>query len=186
MKSLIIFLFPLFIGVSQVQAELLPISGFDLTTGSESSVSIKDKKALVVVFLSATCPCSNSHITEIDQLAQLYKEFQFVGVHSNANEDKTFSMNYFKKINLPFPVIQDDQFKIADRFKANKTPHSFIVNKEGQYLFQGGVTDSNKIENSSRKYLREALEDLSSNRPTRTASVRTLGCAIDRGVKNVW
>lgn len=166
--------------------KLAPLAGFDLGTEKSSVVSPEGKKALVVAFLSATCPCSNSHVEELRSLSEKYRDFQFVGIHSNANESRELSIAYFKKIQFPFPVIQDEKFQYADQLKANKTPHAFILDVEGQVLFQGGVTDSNKIESSSRKYLREALEDLQNGRQVKTASVRTLGCVIDRGVKNVW
>jgi thioredoxin-related protein len=140
----------------------------------------------VVVFLSASCPCSNSHVAELKSLAQEFPQFAFVGVHSNVDEEATATKEYFQKVKMGFPVLQDDNAKIADEFKALKTPHAFILSKDGKVLYQGGVSSSRDITKADRKYLREALNDLKEHHAVKTPEGRTLGCTISRGEKNVW
>jgi hypothetical protein len=155
----------------------------------EAEISLGKKKGLVVAFLSAACPCSNSHNRELAALAAEYPEFAFVGVHSNPNELRDFALAYFKKAGLPFPVIRDRGGKLAGEFKALKTPHAFVVLPSGEAAYRGGVSSSRQFDPSvGHKYLREALEDLSANpsRPVRTPEGRTLGCAIARGIASDW
>lgn len=162
------------------------VVGPDVRTGEAISPSLTGRKGLVAVFLSAVCPCSNSHLRELSALSKEYPDYVFIGIHSNTDEKKQSTQNYFETANLPFPVIQDNGAKIADEFKAYKTPHAFIMKSNGEIVYQGGVSSSHDFENADRKYLREALEDLAKDRPVRTKLGRTLGCVISRGGNNVW
>lgn len=161
------------------------LNGTELLSDKVISVSPQSAGS-VVVFLSAVCPCSNSHIEEIKSLAKAHPEMSFVAVHSNLEEGLEESRAYFQKAQLGFPVIQDKNTVIADEFKALKTPHAFVISKDGKLLYQGGVSSSRDIARADRKFLREALEDIQQNKTVRTPEGRTLGCAISRGEKNVW
>lgn len=145
------------------------------------------KKALVLVFLSVKCPCSRSHVAEVRKLAKDYPQFQFVAVHSNTDENRESTQEYFKAQDLGFPVVQDEGAKIANEWKALKTPHVFVVGAQGEVFYKGGVSDSAKFEKASKFYLREALADLAQDKPVRTSETRVLGCAIERGENaDVW
>lgn len=140
---------------------------------------LKDQ-TLVLVFLSAVCPCSDSHRVELTKLKTDFPQFAFFGVHSNSDEDSKATLEYFQKSGLPFPVLQDQKTKLADQFQALKTPHAFVISPAGDILFRGGVSNSSQFATADRKYLREALEDTTQRRPVRTAQARPLGCAISR------
>lgn len=157
------------------------IIGKALLTGESVTVSSAGKRGLVVVFLSARCPCSNSHITEIKELSEKFKKFQFVVLHSNADESQEEAKVYFKNSGFSFPVIGDVKTKYADQLQALKTPHAYIFSEKGDVLYQGGVSNSSDLSKSDRKYLREALEDVDQNKSVRTPQGRTLGCSIARG-----
>lgn len=144
------------------------------------------KQGTVVVFLSARCPCSHSHIRLLSQLAMDFKDFNFVGVHSNADEPPSLSRPYFQNARLPFPVIEDADGRLADQFKALKTPHAFVVSLAGETLYKGGVTSSNEANLADRHYLQEALKDINLGIPVKTAEGRTLGCLISRSKKHAW
>ncbi len=157
------------------------VMGENLLTGEKVRVSAEGKKALVVTFLSARCPCSNSHIGELKELAKTYSDFSFVAIHSNVDEPKSESKPYFEKAALPFPVIEDQAAELADQFRALKTPHAFVISQTGDRLYQGGVSSSMTFLKAEKKVLREALDDLQNSRAVRTPQARALGCAIARG-----
>ncbi len=191
MKSIVHILLPVFLVISgsAIAADKLSLSdlkGSSVLGGPLSVPDLRQKKGLVAIFLSAVCPCSNSHIKELKDLASQYSDFQFVGIHSNTDEGPEMTKKYFETAALPFTVIQDEKAQIADAFGALKTPHAFIVAADGKVLYQGGVSNSHDLDRSDRKFLREALGDLKENRPVKTREGRTLGCAISRGEKHVW
>lgn len=156
------------------------ISGIDLLHGKNIDISSEGTRGLVVVFLSAKCPCSDSHSADLKQLEIKYPEFHFVGVHSNSDESIEDSKNYFSKLALPFPVIQDDKAAIAGQFKALKTPHVFVISPTGEMLYQGGVTDSHVAPAAKKHFLADALEAVRSGKTPQVTQTRTLGCIITR------
>jgi thioredoxin-related protein len=161
------------------------ISGQNLLTGQP--VEIKPgKKGTVVVFMSAKCPCSNSHIGIVKTLVNDFKDFSFVVVHSNMDESVESSKSYFQAAALPVPVIQDGNTQLADQLKAFKTPHAFLFAADGKIVYEGGVTSSAHGPTAEKQFLRDALNDVQADRPVRTPEGRTLGCIISRGEKNVW
>lgn len=166
--------------------QIAAVRGADLLSGKTVAASVDGKKGAVVVFLSAVCPCSDSHIQELASLAGEYSEFAFFAIHSNVDESDADSKTYFEKVKLPFVVIQDAGAKLADEFKASKTPHSFVLLANGDVVYRGGVSSSRHFEQAEHKYLREALADLRAGRPVKTAEGRTLGCAISRGDQSAW
>lgn len=159
------------------------VSGIDLVQGTLVQVNMKKPKlATVLVFLSARCPCSASHHPVLNQI---YKEFgspdfQFVGIHSNANERVEESQQFFKNAKIAFPVIQDTQTLIADKYEAFKTPHVFVVSPSQEVLFQGGVDNSKISEKATQFYLRDALRAIREGKKPAQKEVRVLGCEIKR------
>ncbi len=175
------------------------ISGLNLTSGQTSRIILNLQQPTVVVFLSTKCPSSNSHLPLLDELSKKWTKFQFVGIHSNVDEDVVSSQNFFQKLKLNFPIIQDEKAQLADKLGAFKTPHVFILIpkydlkhntskvNEVEILYRGGVTESylystddSSRTNRKRNYLLEAFEDLDQKKALRTKETRTLGCAIAR------
>ena len=180
MKQVIYFVLTLLLSAMAVASDLNFVSGHGAIRGEPIKIAAEKNRPLVVVFLSARCPCSHSHLDELRTLAQEFSSFKFVAVHSNSDEDERMAKDYFQTNPLPFPAIKDVKAALANKFKANKTPHAFVVNENGDIEYQGGVSSSERFQKAERKYLREALTDLVENKLVRTPHARTLGCAIGR------
>ena len=75
----------------------LPVRGTELYSGVLQSFNTTKEKprGVVVVFLSAVCPCSFSHNQPLNHLVEKYPQFQFVAIHSNTDEDVTMAKAYF-------------------------------------------------------------------------------------------
>ncbi len=158
-----------------------PIKGQDLLTGQMKQLAPNaEKKYLVVTFLSAKCPCSNSHIEILKKLAHEHPQFDFVAVHSNTDEPVSLAKEYFSHAGLGFTVLQDEKAQLADRFRALKTPHTFVLDESGRVLYRGGVTSSNYGPGADRQYLLDAIKDIEAGQPVKMVEGRTLGCVIAR------
>lgn len=156
------------------------LKGIDARTLSTIQIPFPSKSPTLLVFLSSKCPCSMSHVGELQTLAKEFPDVQFVGVNSNTDESLESAHAYFKSLNFNFPILRDEGLKLADRFRASKTPHAFLQGPDGKVLYQGGVSNSSKFPQADRKFLREALEDLKAGKKIRTPEARALGCAITR------
>ncbi len=165
------------------------IQGHLLSSGNVISLETKfsEKKALVLIFMSAKCPCSNSHVPEIKALASKYPDFRFAVIHSNPDESKEDAQKYFNESGLNVEIIQDEKTEIADSLKAFKTPHAFVIGPNGETLYQGGVTNSAHAPNADKHFLANALEDIQKGQKVQTPEGRTLGCVIMReNEKTIW
>lgn len=185
MGNMVFFLFSLGI-YSYSAVNLSIVDGVDILTKAEVHQAAAGKKGIVIVFLSAKCPCSDSHLTELKSLHKDYPDFSFVGVNANNDETLDIAYEYFKRVGIEFPIIKDKNAEIADRYKAFKTPHAFIVNNDGKIVYQGGVSSSRQFATADHKYLRDAVMNIHQGKPVAVPESRTLGCIISRGEKNVW
>jgi thioredoxin-related protein len=156
------------------------LSGQNIITDQNVKIS-PGKKGTVVIFMSTKCPCSQSHMEVIKKLATDFKDFSFVGVHSNSDETREEGKKYFQNAALPFPIIQDSEEKLANELKAAKTPHAFLIATSGEIVYKGGVTNSSVGSSADKQLLRDALNDVENGRQVQVPEGRTLGCVISRG-----
>src|SRR5438876_11521925 len=81
---------------------------------------LKDKKAIVLVFLSFECPVSTSYA---QPLADMHKEYAkhgvaFIGLTTNEDETPAQVAKQARHYNLPFPVYLDAKLSAANALKA--------------------------------------------------------------------
>lgn len=171
-------------GLSQQYPDALV--GTDIVTGGKVTRKFSDSVVTVAVFLSTKCPCSQGHERALKELARTYGSpgtsglsFQFVGIHSNADESAEEARSYFKNVGFPFEVLQDEGAKIADAFDALKTPHVFVM-KGRELVYSGGMDNSHLADHASEFYLKNALDAIVAGRAPEKSSTRTLGCVIKR------
>jgi hypothetical protein len=155
-----------------------------ITTSETVSLALKNEKGLVLIFLSAKCPCSASHEKKLGELAKKWPktEFKIVGVHSNRDETIDETKRHFETSPLrnTIPVVQDSEARLAKILGAFKTPHAFVYSPQGELLFSGGVDDSADASAAKKEYLADALDAISAGKKPIDSQVRSLGCVIKR------
>lgn len=173
-----------FIGLSFAAAPTPDFSKFDKLNKAEFFKNPSEKKGSVLIFMSASCPCSNSHVDTIKTIANDFKEFEFIGIHSNADEPVEFARQYFIEKQILFPIISDPDQALADQFEAQKTPHAVIIGLNGKVHYQGGITSSASCKPDAEPFLKKALsayrDSKYSSIPEKMAETRVLGCLIKR------
>lgn len=181
MKAFLILIFSLSLQLNASAATSF-FKGLDVLKDQDVTLSFPTKnEATVLVFLSATCPCSASHESVLAKLQEQYPSISFYGIHSNVDEDLAVTKAHFEEVKLPFPVLQDNKAVLADKLGALKTPHVFVLDKSGKTIYHGGVTNSHVGPSADKNYLKEVLEDISQNKTPRHKEGRALGCYIQRG-----
>jgi len=138
------------------------------------------EKGTVVIFLSATCPCSNGHVSYLKNLKELWPQFKFISIHSNPDENQKTTKKYFKEVGPNFEVLQDEETKLANMFGAYRTPHAYVISKNGEILYQGGVTNSSHPSKADIHYLSDALTSVHKGERIKVDKSRVLGCEIER------
>lgn len=158
------------------------LSGVDLYGEAHHFETKTKDEYLVLIFISSRCPCSLSHEAEIKKLAKHFatKSFEFVGILSNKDEDLQTAQQHFQATKLPFPILNDQQQKLANKFRAYKTPHVFVLNHNSDIVYQGAVSNSRNLNNADEFYLMTSLSQITRNQKIDPKLTRALGCEIYR------
>lgn len=149
-----------------------------LTGSGDVSVNFTQEKA-VVIFLSESCPCSDSHIEHFIQLKKDFPDYKFIGIQSSVTKTMDSVKKYYTSKNLNFPVIADPAQKRVKEFGALRTPHVFVL-QNGEIVYKGGVTNDANFSTATEFYLKDALASLSKGKPAKDGTKKLHGCYIDR------
>lgn len=160
-------------------AILLTISSQAFALSSAADIDLI-KKTKVLVFLNRTCPCTQQNIPYLNQLVKEFPEIKFIGVHSKKGGTLQEIKEVVEVYKPQFPVIEDHNLTIANRFKANRTPQALILSSNNEILYSGGVTDRTHPDNASKPYLKNALDEVNSHKEITEKETRSLGCVILR------
>jgi peroxiredoxin len=151
---------------------------------------LKEKKAIVVVFLSFDCPVSTGYSPVLAELARTYGDrgVAFIGVAANDDADAAQLAQQAADFKLPFPVYKDDQRTAADAFKAVITPEAFVLDRHFILRYRGRIDDSyvarlKRKSQTSRHDLRQAIEEVLAGKPVTEPATVAIGCPIAREIK---
>ncbi len=136
-------------------------------------------KILVIEFIATQCPYSLQQDAVIRQICTDYKEkgVAFLGINSNKQESAEEVVNHQKVKKLGFPVVKDWNNVVADLFKANHTPHIFLIDAKGVLRYEGAIEPQS---GDKVPYLRNALDDLLVGKEVRLKKTQQWGCTIKR------
>jgi peroxiredoxin len=148
---------------------------------------LKNKKAVVVVFLSFDCPVSTSYCALLTELASSYepRDVAFLGIASNEDEDAAHVARSAAEFKITFPVYRDEGHAAADAFKAVVTPEAFILDEHWILRYRGRIDDGyaarlKRKPQVSRHDLRQALDEVLAHKPVSEPATVAVGCAIPR------
>jgi peroxiredoxin len=171
----------------------VPNLTFKTAAGKTLSLyDVSKPRAVVLVFLSFDCPVSTSYSKS---LADIHRRLSPHGVHMiglTTNEDQTPQevARLAKSYDLPFQVIIDQDLKAADALKANITPEVFVLDSDLVLRYRGRI-DNGYYARLKRNHevsafdLQQALGEVLSGRPVSNPATESIGCAIQRELKNV-
>ncbi|MBY0528081.1 MAG: redoxin domain-containing protein [Gemmataceae bacterium] len=165
------------------------ISNVTFTDDANKTLSLydmKDKKAIVVVFLSFDCPVSTSYSQPLADLAKAYadKGVAFVGVCPCDDDAKAVAKNA-KDFKLPFPVYKDANPSAVTAFQADYTPEAFVMDGQHVLRYRGRIDDLyvarlKKKNTITRNDLKQALDELLDGKDVSQPATLAIGCPIPK------
>jgi peroxiredoxin/mono/diheme cytochrome c family protein len=166
------------------------IDNFSLPDVSGKPVALrdfKDRKAVVIVFLSFDCPVSSSYAPTLAALHEAYsgRGVAFLGVSCNSDEDAAALAKHVKEFKLPFPVVRDDKLVAADALAARSTPEAFVLDRDFVLRYRGRIDDTYakrlvKNRRVTHHDLRDALDAILAAKLVDRPSTEAVGCPIQR------
>ncbi len=164
-----------------------PAPQFTLTALDGKTFSLaeaaKSHKAVVVMFIATKCPYSNAYNDRMRDLAAVYAKqgVLFAGINSNKTEPAAEVAAHAKQHGLTFPIMKDQDNKVADLYDARHTPEIFVVDPEGKLRYHGRIDEN--YEDAARVTspdLKNALDAMLAGRAIAKAETKAFGCSIKR------
>ena len=178
--------------LSMTLPESKTIKDFSLQNVDGKIVSTKDfkeSKGFVVVFTCIHCPFAKLYHERLNQLNAKYSKLQvpLLLINSSdtimfANENLPNMAKVSKEKKYSFPYLFDPSQQVAKDFKAEKTPHAFVIWKEHNkwVIKYSGAIDDNGAHPDLVKlpYVANAVDELLSGKPVMVKDGYSIGCAI--------
>lgn len=181
------------------QASVSPAVGsaapdFSVTDANGKTHSLSEYKGKYVVleWFNAGCPFVRKHY-ESGNMQKLQQEFTgknvaWLTIDSSAPgeqgsltaEEAAKTMAAWKMHSTA--LLLDAHGKVAKAYGAKNTPHMFVINPEGQLVYEGAIdnkpsTDQADIATASN-YVKAALDESMTGKPVSTPASRPYGCSI--------
>lgn len=146
-------------------------------------------KGVIVMFTCNHCPFAKKYEQRIIDLDKKYasKGFPVLAISPNdpivAPEDAPDLLAArAKEKKYSFPYAFDETQAVAKSFGAAKTPHAFLVAKEGDkwvLKYMGGIDDNpDEPENVKTPYLANAIDAVIAGKPVAVTEAKAIGCTI--------
>ncbi|MCI0380598.1 MAG: redoxin domain-containing protein [Gemmataceae bacterium] len=151
-----------------------------------SLADCKDKKAIVVLFLGTQCPINNAYAPRLGELHKEYepKGVQFLAVNANEHDTPKSIAEHAKAHKIAFPVLRDENHRVADNFGAQRTPEAFVLDAKLLVRYQGRIDDQFGIgyqrPEPTKRDLAAALDEVLAGKPVSHAKTAVAGCLIAR------
>jgi thiol-disulfide isomerase/thioredoxin len=136
----------------------------------------------VVTFIATQCPVSNSYNQRMIELYKDYspKNVKFIFVNANRSEPAGEVREHAKRVGFSFPVYKDPDNVVADRFDAQVTPESYVIDSAGILRYHGSIDDNMNAARVRTQRLRQALDALLAGKPVPAIETKAFGCTIKR------
>jgi peroxiredoxin len=148
---------------------------------------LKDKKAIILAFLSFECPVSTSYAQPLSDMAKEFAAHGVVlwGLTTNEDDSRLEVAKHAKEFNLSFPVFKDQKLIAADELKAETTPEVFVLDGDFVLRYRGRIDDGwserlKKHAQATKHELAQTVAELVTGRPVSSPPTRAVGCAVPR------
>lgn len=150
--------------------------------GKAAAFSSLKGTVTVVTFISTVCPISNAYNQRMNSLYSEYsaKGVKFIFANANQSEPAANVRAHAKSAGFVFPVYKDAKNVAADKFGAEVTPESYVIDGSGILRYHGAIDDSQNEARVKTQGLRTALDAVLAGKPVEQTQTKAFGCSIKR------
>ena len=149
----------------------------------------KDAKGFIVIFTCNHCPYAVKYEDRIVALNDKYAKLGYTVVAINPNDPIAYPDDNFANMkkraiskSFTFPYLVDETQGIAKIYGASKTPHAFVLRREGTDLivkYIGAIDDNTEDAAAVKeKYVELAIDALLAGKTVSITSTKAIGCGI--------
>jgi mono/diheme cytochrome c family protein/thiol-disulfide isomerase/thioredoxin len=159
---------------------------FRTLDGKELSLgSFKDRKGLVIVMTSATCPVSKRYLPSVAKLAAELKD-QGLGlllVNALVSEKPEDIRSQLAAAGVTAPYVHDTEKKLSLALGARTTTEVFLIDPARTLVYRGALDDqygiNYNLDAPKHSYLRDALAALLRGEKPFVQATAAPGCELD-------
>lgn len=167
----------------------------DDVRGTTWRLSEANGKVVVLAFLGVECPLARLYAGTLNELAAEFgpQNVLFFAVSANCQDSIDELVQFGQENKIDFPILKDDENKLADRLGAERTPEVFVLDAEHRLRYHGRVDDqygiqvgetgkrvSYRLPQPRRRDLAIALEEILAGKEVSTPQTDVVGCKIGR------
>ena len=149
-------------------------------------------KFIVLEWHNNGCPFTKKHY-ESGNMQRLQKEWTDKGVTwftviSSSSGSQGYvtadqENEYLQKMHaVPTAALLDPKGEIGHLYGAKTTPHMFVINPQGQIIYNGAIDDKATTDpsdvNGANNYVSDALQEAMSGKAVAVATTRPYGCSV--------
>jgi peroxiredoxin len=168
------------------------VNDFSLMNIDGNKVSLanyKDAKGFIIVFTCNHCPFAKLYPPRLNELNNRFKPLGVPLIAISSTDTMMYEEDTYpnmvtkaKEEQFNFPYLFDEMQTVAKNFKAQKTPHAFVIWKEKNswVVKYNGAIDDNGMEPKqvSQQYVADAVNALLNGKPILTKETKSIGCQI--------
>lgn len=153
-----------------------------------SMADYPDAKGFIVMFSCNHCPYSVAYEDRKIELDKKYKPLGYPVIVINPNDPEAEPKDSYelmqvraKEKGFTFPYLFDDGQKVYPVYGATRTPHIYLLQKEGKDLvvrYIGAIDDNRDASAVKEKYLANAVDALLAGKKPEPDFTRAVGCSI--------
>jgi thioredoxin-related protein len=150
----------------------MPKADYKMKDISGKEITLKEakkKNGLLVMFSCNTCPYVIKNQQRTNEISA-YALKNDIGV----------VQQYAKSQGYRWYYTVDQNSTLADAFGANRTPETFLFNKEGKLVYHGAIDDKPGEKVGDRAHLKEAINEMVAGKDVSLKTSRSVGCSIKR------
>lgn len=139
----------------------------------------------VLVFTSQSCPVARSYNDGLVTLAGKYGPRGVYFLFINPNDPAQSPADAFGELKtlaqakrFPFPYVWDETQVFTRALGVSRTPHVFVLDKQGRVRYQGPIDDHPDADRVRRPYLTGALDALLAGKEPEPKSTPAFGTEI--------
>ncbi len=161
---------------------------FQLDSFDGRTVKLSDYQGSIIVleWLNTECPQVKYHYGQktMVSLANKYRNENVVWLAINSTKQTTPEANreFAKKYDLPYPILDDRPGQIGRSYGARKTPHLFVIDRDGYLVYDGAIDNAppDKPQSGGKRtnYVEQALTELLSGRKVSVPATPPYGTAV--------
>ncbi len=156
-----------------------------------SMQDFKESRGFILIFTCNTCPYSVANEDRIIALDKKYRDKGFPVIAVNPNSPEVSPGDSFVEMQkrasekgFTFPYLLDEGQKVYPKYGASRTPHVYVLNKEGEELivkYIGSIDDSPRNPGAVRtRFVENAVDALLTDQEVPLQETKAIGCSIKK------